>query len=419
MTPTTKIPMQDWMRAPGTRKVIAALTAEGGDARFVGGCVRDALAGRPVKDIDIATHLAPEEVIRLLTQAGLKAIPTGIEHGTVTAVAEHKPFEITTLRVDVETYGRHAKVAFTDDWKADAARRDFTFNALSCAPDGRLYDPFGGVEDLRAGRVRFVGDPRARIGEDYLRLLRFFRFQAHYGREAPDPAVLDIAGELAPNLAKLSGERVRDELFKLLGAEDPVPVVEVMIARGILRHVLPIAGGPPDAATVLRAVLRAETPGEMPDPLVRLAALVEPDEAEANWAAERLRLSNKDRRALVAMAQPETHINPHLPPRTRWRALRKLGVTLYREVLRLDWARRHASDDAVPSAAYHNAVDEAEELVSKTFPLRGTDILKLGVPSGPRLGELLDLVEEWWAEDGFKASRKECVARAKALILEG
>ena len=419
MTPFGKIPPQDWMRASATRRVIAALTAEGGDARFVGGCVRDALAGRPVKDIDIATHLAPEKVMGLLTQAGLRAVPTGIEHGTVTAVAEHKPFEITTLRVDIETYGRHAKVAFTDDWVADAARRDFTFNALSCAPDGTLYDPFGGVEDLRAGRVRFVGDTRARIEEDYLRLLRFFRFQAHYGHQPPDPAILEIAAELAPNLARLSGERVRDELFKLLSAEDPVPVVDVMIARGILQHVLPVATGTPDAPTVLRAVLRAETPGEAPDPLVRLAALVKPDGAEASWAAERLRLSNKGRRALIAMAQPETHINPHLPPRTRWQALRKLGVTLYREVLRLDWARRHAGDDAVPSAAYHRAVDEAEALVSKSFPLRGADVLKLGVPTGPRLGELLDEAETWWAEDGFRASRQDCLARVKALIAGG
>ena len=407
---------QDWMRAPATARVIAALSGEGAGPRFVGGCVRDALAGRPVKDIDIATPLPPDEVIRRLEAAGLKAVPTGLAHGTVTAVADHRPFEITTLRVDVETYGRHARVAFTDDWVADAARRDFTINALSCAPDGTLYDPFGGAADLGAGRIRFVGDVGARIREDYLRLLRYFRFHAHYGREAPDPETLAIIEAEAGQLERLSGERVREELLKLLAAPDPVTVIGIMIGRGVLHHVLPVAGGTPDAVTILRAVLRAETPGEAPDPLVRLAALVEPDGTKAAAAAERLRLSNRHRRALVAMAETDTHVNPHRPPRDRWRALRKLGVTLYREVLRLDWARRHAADDAVPSAAYHRAVDEAEALVSKRFPLRGTDALKLGVPEGPRLGNLIDRVETWWAETGFSADRKACLDYLAGLI---
>ena len=412
----TRLAPQDWMRAPATLRVLAALRADGMEPRFVGGCVRDALAGRPVRDIDIATPLPPDDVIRRLEASGIKAVPTGLAHGTVTAVADHQPFEITTLRVDVETYGRHAKVAFTDDWVADAARRDFTINALSCAPDGTLYDPFGGVADLRAGRIRFVGDARARIREDYLRLLRYFRFHAHYGREAPDPETLAIIAQEAAQLGRLSGERVREELLKLLTAPNPVPVVEVMIARAVLQEVLPVAGGTPDAVTILLAVLRAETPGEAPDPLVRLAALVEPDRSEAASAARRLRLSNRDRTALIAMAEPEILINPHVPPRDRWRALRKLGVTLYREVLRLDWARRHAADDAVPSAAYHRAVDEAEDLVTKNFPLRGADIIELGVPAGPRLGDLLDQAEVWWAETGFRATRAECLAHLKGLI---
>jgi poly(A) polymerase len=426
MTPAGKIPPQDWMRAPTTRRVIVALTAEGADARFVGGCVRDALAGRPVKDVDIATRLAPKEVMRLLRVAGIKAVPTGIAHGTVTAVADRTPFEITTLRVDVETYGRHAKVVFTDDWVADAARRDFTFNALSCAPDGTLFDPFGGVEDLHAGRVRFVGDARARIKEDYLRLLRFFRFQAHYGRQPPEPATLEIAAELAPHLHQLSGERIRDELMKLLRADNPVPVIELMIARGVLQQVLPVAGGTAggtDGAAapgaVLRAVLRAEPPKGPPDPLVRLAALIEPNGAKAAEAATRLRLSNKESRAIVTLAEPETHLDPGLPPRARWRALHALGVVLYRELLRLDWARRHAGDDAVPDAAFQRALDEADDLASRAFPLRGADVLKLGVSTGPELGRLLDRVETWWAENGFRPSRQECLAHLESLIAAG
>ncbi|MFQ5773446.1 MAG: CCA tRNA nucleotidyltransferase [Kiloniellaceae bacterium] len=412
MTPAGRIPVQDWMRAPATRRVIAALTAEGAEARFVGGCVRDALAGRPVKDVDIATHLAPEEVMRLLAKAGIKTVPTGLDHGTVTAVAGRKPFEITTLRVDVETFGRRAKVAFTDDWTADAARRDFTFNALSCAPDGTLYDPFGGLEDLRAGRVRFVGDARARIEEDYLRLLRFFRFQAHYGKVPPDPAVLEIVTELAPELRRLSGERIREELFKLLRAEDPVPVVELMIERRVLQEILPVAG---DAA-VLRALLRAEAAQAPPDPVLRLAALMRPDAAKAEEVAERLRLSSRERVALVTLAEPETHLDPALPPRARWRAVHKLRPALYRNLLRLDWARRHAGDRALPNAALERALAEADGLASKTFPLRGRDALKLGVPAGPRLGRLLDDVEEWWAGQGFRPTRQECLDRLRALI---
>ena len=412
MTPPGNIPLQDWMTAPPTRRVIEALSAEGGDVRFVGGCVRDALAGRPVKDIDLATHTPPEDVIRLLEQAGLKAVPTGIEHGTVTAVADHKPYEVTTLRVDVETFGRHARVAFTDDWAADAARRDFTFNALSCAPDGTLFDPFGGVADLHAGRVCFVGDPRARIGEDYLRLLRFFRFQAHYGKTPPDPEILAVCSELAPKLDHLSGERLREELFKLLGAENPTSVVGMMIDNGVLQHVLPVTGG----VGVLRAVIRAEPEDETPDPVVRLGALIKPDGTEANRVADRLKLANRDRHALLNLAEPETHLDPALHPRARWAAVHKLGSPLYCKLLRLDWARRHAGDREVPEAALERALDEADDLASKTFPLRGRDVLQLGIPSGPELGRLLDSVETWWAEKGFEPTREDCLTRVHELI---
>ena len=413
---------QDWMRAPATERVLAALRAEGLEPRFVGGCVRDALAGRPVRDIDIATPLAPEAVMRRLEAAGIKVVPTGLSHGTVTAVVERRPFEITTLRVDLETYGRHAKVAFTDDWVADAARRDFTMNALSCTAEGTLYDPFGGAADLKAGRIRFVGDARARIREDYLRLLRYFRFQAHYGRTAPDPETLAVIAEEAAQLGSLSGERVREELLKLLSAPDPLPVVEIMIARGVLPEALPgaLPGARPvpGAAAVLRALRRAEAPGAAPEPLVRLAALLEPDRAQAREAANRLRLSNRDRTALLAMAEPERLVDPHVSPRERWRALRKLGSALSREVLRLEWARRHAGGDAVPGAAFRKALEEAGDLAAKAFPLRGADAVALGVPAGPRLGALIGQAETWWAETGFRATRAECLAHLEALIAD-
>ncbi len=413
MTPAGKIPLRDWMRASATRAVIAALTTEGAEVRFVGGCVRDALAGRAVRDIDIATKVAPEAVIGLLEAAGLKAVPTGIQHGTVTAVASGKPFEITTLRVDVETYGRRAKVAFTDDWTADAARRDFTFNALSCAPDGTLYDPFDGAADLAAGRVRFVGDARARIEEDYLRLLRFFRFQAHFGKEPPDPETLEVAAELAPELAQLSGERVRVELFRLLEAPDPVPVVEIVMARRILRAVVPTTGD----TTLLRALLEAEARGEPADPVLRLAAIVEPGRAGAEALAGRLRLPNRQRFALAYLLDPPLDPWAEVSLKDRHRAVRKLGAPLFRKLLRLSWARHHLDDDrARPGAAFEAALSEAERLAGIAFPLLGRDALTLGVREGPELGRLLDAVEAWWAERDFAPSREDCLEHLKELI---
>ena len=411
MPPVRRIPIQDWMRAPETHAVIEALNAEGAEVRFVGGCVRDALIGRQVKDVDIATPLPPEEVMRRLAAAGLKAVPTGLAHGTVTAVSRGKPFEITTLRKDVETDGRHAKVEFTDDWTADAARRDFTFNALSCAPDGTLHDPFGGEADLAAGRVRFVGDARARIEEDYLRLLRYFRFQAHFGRQPPEPEVLDIAAELSPGLERLSGERVRDELFKLFLAPDPAPLLDVMLERGILRHVLPAAGD----TLALRALMRAETGGEPPNPVLRLAALIKPDRGDADWIAERLRLSNRQRHALLNLAAPPERPEADLSPRDRHRLLHELGAPLYRDLLLLTWARAHAGDEEFPGEALWGALDEAGFLAGKRFPLKGADALALGVPEGPGLGRLLDEVEDWWAGQGFTPGRKDCLDRLREL----
>ena len=416
MTPAGRLPDQPWLSAPPTRRVVAALSAEGAEVRFVGGCVRDALIGRPVKDVDIATHLPPQEVMRLLAAAHIKAIPTGLAHGTVTAVADGRPFEITTLREDVETFGRHATVAFTDDWTADAARRDFTFNALSCAPDGTLYDPFGGIADLRAGRVRFVGDARARIEEDYLRLLRLFRFQAHYGRTPISRQVLGIAGELAPNLSRLSGERIREELFKLLSATDPVPVVALMIAHKVLQEALPVTG----TVDVLRALLRAEDRGEPVDPVLRLAALIAPERATVEAVGERLRLSRRQLFALVYLAVPPVESGEKTPARLRHRAARKLGAVLYGKLLRLDWARAHADKPrARPGAKLAAALAEGERLAHLSFPVHGRDVLALGVRPGPDVGELLEQVQDWWAENDFRPDRRECLRHLQGLAGAG
>ncbi|MGF1627262.1 MAG: CCA tRNA nucleotidyltransferase, partial [Alphaproteobacteria bacterium] len=226
-----------WLASTPIRRLFAAFPE--GSLRCVGGCVRDSLAGLPVKDVDLATSLPPEAMVERLQGAGMAVIPTGIRHGTVTAVVDRVPYEITTLRHDVETDGRHARVAFIDDWRADAARRDLTINAIYCDADGRLFDPFDGAADLAAGRVRFVGDPRERIEEDYLRLLRFFRFQARFGKSDPDAAALAACRELAPGLVRLSAERVHDEIIKLLAGPRVAETVGLMADTGALRHANP------------------------------------------------------------------------------------------------------------------------------------------------------------------------------------
>ena len=281
-----------WMKTPGTRRVIEALDGESGAPRFVGGCVRDALAGRAIKDIDLATPLMPEEVVRRLEEVNIKVIPTGIAHGTVTAIASGEVFEITTLRVDLETDGRFAKVGFTDSWEADAARRDLTINAMSLDASGKLYDPFGGREDLNAGRIRFVGNAKQRIEEDYLRLLRLFRFYAWYGLEPLDEETLNIAKSLAPGLKRLSGERVRDELLRLLGAPDPVPALRLMMRFEILGFILPEIF---DSAAFERFLLLEPGMAASPDPLIRLAGLLA---EKPNGLGQRLRLSGEQREKL-------------------------------------------------------------------------------------------------------------------------
>jgi poly(A) polymerase len=415
MTPAGKLAPQEWMTAPATRAVLEALGADGAEVRFVGGCVRDALVGRPVNDVDLATADPPETVIALLRRAGLKAVPTGLDHGTVTAVSDHRPFEVTTLRRDVETHGRHATVAFTDDWKADAARRDFTFNALSCRPDGTLYDPFGGQGDLEAGRVRFVGDARARIEEDYLRLLRFFRFVAHYGRGDPDPEGLAAATALAPELVFLSGERIRNELFRLLEAEAPVPVLEVMRSRRILDAVLPQLG---DSA-VLEALLALRVEPSGSEVLLRLGALVEGGPAAATVLADRLRLSRAERERLAGMLDPPQDLGIDCDGRALRRAFHRLGTERAADLLRLDWARRRAAGTAVDDPVARRALAAAAAWRPVTFPLKGRDALKLGIAPSESVGRLLAEVEAWWIAQDFRPGRAECLERLKLLATAG
>ena len=399
MRAVDRIEPRRWMTCKSTTAVLAALAAAGAPARFVGGCVRDSLLDRPVQDVDIATPTPPDEVIWLLTEASIKAVATGLAHGTVTAVIGRAHFEITTLRRDVETDGRRAKVAFTKDWAADAARRDFTINALYLDPDGAIYDPTGGLADLRAGRVRFVGDAAARIREDYLRILRFFRFHAHYGRGEVDRAGLEACRALAAGVASLSGERLQGELLRLLGAADPTPVLRLMAAEGILAHILP------EAIRIERLAGLIEV-DRATDPLRRLAALVAGDDVTLIQVAGRLRLANRARDRMLAAqgALPAAD-----PPAAR-RQLYRLGVEAYRDRVLLAWA------EAPGDRRFESLLRLADDWRRPDFPLLGTDVLALGVERGPRIGRLLGAVEDWWVDGDFQAGRADCLARLKASI---
>jgi poly(A) polymerase len=403
-----RIPPQPWMSVPETLAVIAALSAGGSEVRFVGGCVRDAIVGRPVTDIDIATPDPPRRVVELLEAAGLKAVPTGIDHGTVTAVSHHRPYEITTLRRDVETDGRRAKVAFTDDWVADAARRDFTFNALSCTPDGRIYDPFGGIADLAARRVRFVGAALARIREDVLRLLRFFRFYAHYGAPPPDGEALAAVAAMAPLLPTLSGERIANETLKLLGAPDPAPVLDLMRVHGVLTHFLP-EGRRLDRLARLTAI---ESAIDLPaDPPRRLAASLDGGPAAARAVGERLRLSKAQRRRLVeALKTPAPQPQAG---RTGWRALRyRLTAEAYRDRALVAWA-----DSAAPAddAAWRDLLAVADEAPA-AFPIRAKDAVDRGAKPGPAVGALMRDLENWWIAGDFRADRAALLTELSARL---
>ena len=396
------LPVQAWFDSAPTRRLLTLLCADGTDARFVGGCVRDALIDRAVTDVDLATPDPPAVILAKLAAAGIQAIPTGIAHGTVTAVLDRRNYEITTLRRDVETDGRYAVVAFTDDWRADAARRDFTFNALSAGADGLVHDYHGGIDDLMAGRVRFVGDPDTRLGEDCLRLLRFYRFHAHYGREAPSAAARAACHRAAPGLARLSGERIRNEIMKLLAAGDPAPTLGMMIADGILESVLPQLR---DVATL--ASLVALEPADQRAALRRLASLVPFPVDVSTFAAlaDRLRLSKSDHARLRAMAIGQDEIDAA----ALCRAVYADGVETTRDRVLLGAARRR-DDSGVATALRLIAAWLIPDL-----SVTGADVLARGVVAGPRVGKLLAAVEDWWIARDFMPDRAACLAELDRL----
>ncbi len=390
--PALRIPPPEFLADPRLRAVLAALP----EARVVGGAVRDALAGRAVADIDLATPRPPGDIVRALTAAGIRAVPTGIAHGTVTAVSGGRGFEVTTLRRDVETDGRHASVAFTEDWRVDAARRDFTINAMFLTADGAVFDYFNGIADLRAGLVRFVGDAATRIAEDYLRILRFFRFHARYGTGAPDPAALAAIRAGVGGLAILSVERVWSELQRILAAPDPSGAVALMAELGVLAAVLPEGADPAKLARLVAA-------GAPADPILRLAALLT---GNAEALAVRLKLSTAERERLVALRGL-----PIPQPADDDDRLRRLLADEIPDILigrawlaggdAPDWGRLRARLAAIPRPV---------------FPMEGRDALALGVAPGPAMGVLLRDTRNWWLAGGCRADATACRAEFAAQL---
>ena len=403
-----RIALQPWMVEPATTAVLGALSAGGAEARFVGGSVRDALLGRPIGDIDIATTAPPERVIELLKKRSIKVVPTGLAHGTVTAIAgiPSRHFEITTLRRDVETYGRRARVAFDADWAADAARRDFTINAIFLAPDGTIDDPVGGLADLRARRIRFVGDPAKRIAEDVLRLLRYYRFEARFGTGGGDPGARAACRAAAHLLPRLSAERVAQELVKLLETTHPIRALHMMREDRVLDVILPEAR----RIDRLQQIIATEP---NPDPLRRLAALIEVDAAGADIVAERLRFANSWRDRLHGLAPPWL-LDPRADRAAQRQTLYRLGAERYRDhALLIATEGGMARDQLVELLAF------AQEWTPPVFPLSGRDVTALGIPSGERVGKLLDTLHDWWVAGDFSADRNSCLIRLKEAVTTG
>jgi poly(A) polymerase len=399
-----------WLQEPPLRDLLAVFDGAGEEARVVGGAVRNALLAEPIGDIDIATTAPPAEVMRRAQMAGFKAVPTGIEHGTITVVVHGQPFEVTTLREDVETFGRHAKVAFGRDWKRDAKRRDFTMNALSAARDGTVHDYVGGLADVAARRVRFIGDAAARIGEDYLRILRFFRFHAAYGEGALDPAGLTACIAGRAGLDQLSRERVRAELLKLLLARHAVPVIAAMTEAGLLDRVL---GGVPLLASHANMGKLERTLGLAPDAMRRLAALAVSVVEDAERLRERLRLSNAEHTRCASMADGWWHISSRWGEREGRVLLYRLGPGRYTDRVLLAWAR---SPEGAADQQWHSLTTLPSRWSAPVFPLRSADFIGRGIAPGPGLGAALAAAEEAWIAAGFPDDRAALAAIADATV---
>ncbi|HLX15327.1 MAG TPA: CCA tRNA nucleotidyltransferase [Bradyrhizobium sp.] len=399
-----------WLKSGPTARVLKLLNSDGEEARVVGGSVRNALLGIPIGDIDIATTALPEEVMRRAKSAGIKSVPTGIEHGTVTLVIDSHPFEVTTLREDTETFGRKAKVAFGRNWVRDAERRDFTINGLSADAEGGVHDHVGGLDDIAARRVRFIGDPNQRISEDYLRVLRFFRIHAAYGTGEPDHAGYLACINARAGLATLSAERVRAEMLKLLVAHGAAASIAAMVDGGLL---LPIFGGVAYTGP-LRAMISAERAlGLAPDPIRRLGALAVAVTEDARRLSTRLRLANAEAKALDSMGHRWWRL-AGMDEATARRRLYRLGEDRYRDRLLLAWARSGGEADA---ATWRELATLPQRWSAPKFPLKAADFIARGIAQGPQLGQALGLAEDAWLAADFPLGEPALKAIADQTVI--
>jgi len=395
MTATLRLPDAGWLGAPALARVLSILNGDGEEARVVGGAARNALMGLPLSDIDIATTAPPDEVVRRATADGLKTVPTGIDHGTVTLVVGGTPFEVTTLRRDVETFGRKAKVAFGRDWKVDAERRDFTMNALSISLDGTVHDYVGGLADLRAHRVRFIGEPARRIAEDYLRILRFFRFHASYAHGPPDPAGLHACIAARDRLRTLSRERVRAEVMKLLLAPFAVPTLAVMVEAGFAA---PLLGGVALLASFANMIKVEAAAAVAPDAVRRLGALGVFIAEDVERLRERLRLFNAEYERLAAMADRWWRVSPALGEASARALLYRVGPVAYVDRALIAWTR---APQGAADPAWHDLATLPMRWTAPRFPLKSAHLLARGVAKGPALGAAMRAAEDSWIAAEF------------------
>jgi poly(A) polymerase len=412
MTETRVLADALWLRSGPAARVLGLLNSEGAEARVVGGAVRNELLGIPVNDIDIATTALPAEVIRRAKAAGIKSVPTGIEHGTVTLVVDAQPFEVTTLRQDVETFGRKAKVAFGTDWVRDAERRDFTINGLSIDAGGVVHDYVGGLADIAAKRVRFIGDPNLRIAEDYLRILRFFRIHAAYGAGEPDRAgyLACISGRAG--LAGLSAERLRMEILKLMIAQGAVLAVAAMADGGLL---LPIFGGIAYTGTFAAMISAERALGLEPNAIRRLGALAVAVSEDARRLAAHLRLTNNETKTLDSMGHRWWRLAGMDEARAR-RRLYRLGAERYRDRLMLAWARAGQEGQQASSASWRELATLPERWSAPKFPLKAADFVARGIDAGPALGHVLTLAEDAWLAADFPSDEPALKAIADQTV---
>jgi len=412
----TSVADEGWFQDPGLKRVLALLNEDAGEARVVGGAVRNSLMGIPVSDMDIATSLLPQDVQARAEGAGIKCVPTGIKHGTVTLVVDGHPFEVTTLRRDVETDGRHAQVEFTTDWRADAWRRDLTINALYADQSGLVHDYTGGLEDIEKANIRFIGDAAERIGEDHLRILRFFRFFAHYGRGRPDAQGIKASAAAKEKIRTLSSERVWSEMKKLLSATDPFRALLWMRTAGVLTVVLPETEK--WGIDAVPALVAAEGKfGWAPDPLLRLAAIVPPDSERLMAMADRLKLSTAERGYLKAFAEhptiPDQISGPQFDAMLYANGVVGADANL-KIMLANTSAKAEGNVEELPRVArLGSLLDRAVKWRKPVMPVKGADLIEAGFEAGPQVGEKLATLEKQWVSSNFKLSKDELLAKLK------